>query len=349
LKRTMSSIFLGMISLILLGLVTCQRDGMVAEILKLAGQTMGTSYHISVVAEGFDEATETRLAQGVDSVLNAINASMSTWQEDSEISQFNRWRSTRPFPVSPEMEKVVWSAQALCKASGGAFDITVMPMVNFYGFGFEPGENRFPTVEEIDAWFELTGCDKLIINEEGLVKSDPRIAIDLSAIAKGYGADAVAEYLQAAGYADVFVEVGGEVVAHGLNAYRQPWRIGIDRPDPDQAPGAQLQHILALSDRAIATSGDYRNYREIQGRRVSHMMDPRSGYPIEHTLASVTVVASDCMTADGIATMLMILGVENGQLWLKANPGVDVLFISRTTDGTYHEIMTPGFSAYITE
>ncbi len=314
---------------------------------EFSGPTMGTTYHVTVIDTSFDEMQVEFLRHGIDSILAGINQAMSTYLEDSEISRFNQQNSTYPVEISPAFREVVQYGLKLCTASQGAFDITVMPLVNFYGFGSEPGEDRFPTVEEIDAWLDLTGCDRIGLDSSSIWKTDPDVSIDLSAIAKGYAADAVMTWLGASGYLRAFVEVGGEVLARGMNGEDLPWRIGIDRPHMDALPGQEFQHILGLHDHAVATSGDYRNYREIEGQRVSHMMDPRTGYPIDHNLASVSVIAENCMVADGAATMLMVMGVQEGLIWMADHPELDALFISRLTDGSFQEHQTPGFSSYL--
>ena len=213
----------------------------------------------------------------------------------------------------------------------------------------EPGEDRFPTVEEIDAWLELTGCDKLILEEGMLYKASPGVTIDLSAIAKGYGSDIACNYLVDAGFENVFVEVGGEIMVNGKNIHSEGWRIGVDRPQLASTPGESLQHILAVSDYGVATSGDYRNYREVEGRRITHTIDPRTGYPIEHSLASATVISTTCMDADGYATAAMVMGLTEGLVWLEELENVEGLLITRSDDGGFSEHMTTGFAAYIVE
>ena len=250
---------------------------------------------------------------------------------------------------SQKLLQVVKAGQDFCMASDGAFDITVMPIVNFFGFGFEPGENRFPTVDEIDSWLQLTGCDKLEVGDSVLTKSDPRITIDLSAIAKGDGSDYIAKFLIDKGHKNIFVEIGGEIVTHGLNKDSELWKIGIDRPTFGGSPGADLQHVIQLTNMAIASSGDYRNYREVEGKRISHSIDPRTGSPIAHNLASVSVIANTCLIADGLSTSVMVMGQEEGLSWLESKDGVEGLLITREADGSFKEYMTSGFKEYIFE
>ena len=333
----------------LLFLTSCASTDKERTEFTFSGATMGTSYHITIVGSPIDSKGRSAIATSVDSVLLDFNHTLSTYEDQSEISRFNRNKSTDPIPVTQDFLHVVKWGLELCKSSDGAFDITIMPIVNFFGFGFEPGENRFPTVDEIDAWLQLTGCDKLDIGDSTLTKSDPRVSVDLSAIAKGEGVDHIAEFLQAKGFENVFVEIGGEITTLGTNKEGNPWRIGIDRPIFAGAPGADLQQIIQISDLAIASSGDYRNYREVEGKRISHTIDPRTGTPINHNLASVSVIARTCLEADGLATSVMVMGSEEGLIWLENHDNVEGFLISREADGTYKEYMTSGFKQYIVD
>ncbi|MCF7808473.1 MAG: FAD:protein FMN transferase [Candidatus Marinimicrobia bacterium] len=333
--------------LLVLILCSCSgRDDKFQE-FSINGSTMGTSYHITIVGDSIGTYERSQIGTLVDSVLIDYNHILSTYEDESEISVFNQQETTFPIQVSSDLIRVTRVGLELCQRSAGAFDITVMPIVNFFGFGFEEGRDRFPTIDEIDAWLELTGCDKIEINANNLRKTDPRVSIDLSAIAKGDAADVVTAYLMSRGYKNLFVEIGGEIMTRGVNRYGKSWKIGIDRPTFGGAPGADLQHIIELADMGVATSGDYRNYREVEGRRITHMIDPRSGSPITHNLASVTVVSDKCLYADGLATAVMVLGAEEGLRWLEDYPGAEGLLITRASNGEYHESMTSGFDQYI--
>ena len=328
-------------------LMTCIGGEIKYQEYAFNGSTMGTSYHITIVGDSLGTIERSTIAIQVDSVLDTYNQILSTYEQDSEISFFNREEDTNPVEVSNELLRVVNVGLDLCQQSNGAFDITVMPIVNFFGFGVEDGQDRFPTIAEIDAWLELTGCDKIELGDHTIRKTDPRVSIDLSAIAKGDASDLVSDFLYAQGYQNLFVEIGGEIMTRGVNRYGKPWKIGIDRPTFGGAPGADLQHIVQLGDLAIATSGDYRNYREVLGQRVTHMIDPRTGSPITHNLAAVTVITDKCMYADGLATAVMVLGAEEGLDWLEAYPNAEGLLITREANGEYHESMTSGFEKYI--
>ncbi|MBC8193528.1 MAG: FAD:protein FMN transferase [Candidatus Marinimicrobia bacterium] len=341
------SIFVALLACLSFSLNNCGDNGVNFSEFAFNGSTMGTTYHIIIVGDPIDAMGRSAIATSVDSVLLDFNRILSTYEDQSEISRFNRNQSIYPIPVSHKLLQVVKAGQDFCESSNGAFDITVMPIVNFFGFGFEPGENRFPTVEEIDSWLQLTGCDKLKVGDSTLTKSDPRITIDLSAIAKGDGSDYIANLLRERGHENIFVEIGGEIVTQGFNKEGEPWKIGIDRPTLGGATGADLQHVIQLTGKAIASSGDYRNYREVEGKRISHTIDARTGSPIAHNLASVSVIANTCLLADGMSTSVMVMGQEEGLIWLENLTDVEGLLITRETDGSFKEFMTSGFEKYI--
>jgi len=336
-------IFLGLLTT----LINCNGSEDDLTEFTFSGSTMGTTYHITIAGDPIDAKQRSSIATSVDSVLLDFNRILSTYEEQSEISLFNRNQSTEPIVVSEDLHRVVKAGKYFCMATGGAFDMTIMPVVNFYGFGFTQGEDSFPTLAEKETWQQLTGCDKLEVGDSVLIKADPRISIDLSAIAKGDGADHIADFLSSRGHHNIFVEIGGEVVTRGHNKQRKPWKIGIDRPTLGGAPGADLQHIVKLSNKAIASSGDYRNYREVEGKRISHAIDPRTGSPITHNLASVSVIASTCLLADGMSTSVMVMGAEEGLLWIEGIEDAEALLIAREPDGSFEEYMTSGFKEYI--
>lgn len=328
-------------------LANCGNKSPIYSEFAFNGSTMGTTYHITIVGDSIDAHRRSSIATAVDSLLKDFNKVVSTYDDQSEISRFNRNRTLDPIPVSGRLLRIVQSGEDFCESTDGAFDITVMPIVNFFGFGYEPGTNRFPTIDEIDSWLQLTGCDKLEIGDSSITKTDPRVSIDLSAIAKGRGSDVVSDLLMHMGFKNLFVEIGGEVMTHGVNKFGDPWRIGIDRPSFGAAPGADLQHIIKLSGLAVASSGDYRNYRELEGKRISHTIDPRTGSPIGHHLAAVTIVAKSCMIADAVATSVMVLGPEDGLRWLEEYPETEGLLILREDDGSFKELMSSGFRPYM--
>lgn len=276
-----------------------------------AGRIMGTRYSVVVLVDQTVEALgEEALGDLILAQLTQVDSAMSTWKPDSEVSRFNRHRSTDPFPVSAETLQVVAGAQQVSGASGGAFDVTVGPLVDAWGFGAdEPTEP--PAEQQLAALSERVGYRKLTVDLAAatLTKLHPELEINLSAIAKGYAVDRVVQALKESGVASALVDVGGEVYALGRPAPDRKWRVAIERPDGS----GETQRILELENQALATSGDYRNFRTLDdGRTVSHLFDPRTQAPMQHAGASVSVIAPDCTTADAWATALFVLGPKEG-------------------------------------
>jgi thiamine biosynthesis lipoprotein len=238
---------------------------------------------------------------------------------------------------------VVREALRISEASGGAFDVTVGPLVNLWGFGPEDRPRRVPDERAIEERRAAVGYRKLAVrmSPPAVKKDAPELSCDLSALAKGYGVDTVAEYLDACGMRNYMVEVGGEVRAKGKNGQGIPWRIGVERPG---GPGGLLK-VIRISGHALATSGDYRNYFEEDGVRYSHTIDPRTGRPIAHALGSVTVIHRSCMVADGMATAINVLGPQAGYD-LAVRQKLPVLMVVREGDG-FTETMTPWFEAFL--
>jgi thiamine biosynthesis lipoprotein len=305
---------------------------------------MGTTYTVKVVTQGPPGSSPTpaeeEVQRTIEERLAEVDEKMSTYRPSSELSRFNSSRATEPFPVSAETLEVFAEAQRVSAATGGAFDITVGPLVNLWGFGPAAKPATIPPDEEIERLKPQIGWGKIEVDtaRSTIRKWEPEMYCDLSAIAKGYAVDRVAEGLSALGFADYMVEVGGEVRTRGRNAAREPWRIAIERPDTTRRA---FQEIVPLSDLAMATSGDYRNFYEQDGVRFSHTIDPRTGRPIQHRLASVSVVDPLCMRADGYATALMVLG-ENEGFELAKDQGLAALFLVRTGD-QFDEKATPAF------
>jgi FAD:protein FMN transferase len=326
-------------------LTACSRgdDSPVVETYAFRGATMGTYYSVKVAAVGLGEARLAEVQATIERELDDVDSKMSTWLEDSELSRFNRHAETTPFALSAATFEVLSAALEVARLAGGAYDVTVAPLVDAWGFGAEV-ERPDPSAEEIGRLLERVGYDQLELDAGASTvrKSRPDVHCDLSSIAKGYAVDRVAEALAALGFGDVWVEVGGEVRAAGRNAEGRIWRLGIERPRLE--PGT-LQRIMPLDGAAVATSGDYRNYRERDGARISHIIDPRTGSPVRHRLASVSVVSARCMIADAWATALMVLGPEDGEQ-LARRESLAVLFLVREGEG-FGEIMTPAFEALL--
>ena len=279
------------------------------ETSKLTGETMGTTWHVSI-AQKLDAPAQAALQRRIDSALEAVNDSMSTYREQSELMRYNHNPATTPQPVSDGLRRVIGKALEISVQSDGVYDITVGPLVNLWGFGPVKRQDK-PADSEIAAALQHIGYGKLQLTDAGLAKNDPQVFIDLSSIAKGYGVDVVAETLLDAGYTNFIVEIGGEVRASG-SKYGAPWRVGIERPEQGLATGEGVENIIAMNEKlpAMATSGNYRQYAERGGEMVYHIVDPRDGRSHNSRLLSATVLAADCMTADGYATALMVLGDE---------------------------------------
>lgn len=306
---------------------------------------MGTMYTIRlVVPPGADTDGDACLAEA-EAAIRAVDDAMSTYKAESELSRFNAQQSTDPFLFSPGTFEVVSLAGEVNEVSGGAFDITVGPLVNAWGFGAGKALPDPPTSEELAALRAHVGFGKLVLDApaHAVTKTDPEIYCDLAAIAKGYAVDKGAEALESMGIRNYLVEVGGEVRTGGLSPRGEPWRIGINRPD---AGGNAVQRAVPMSDLSMATSGDYRNYYEIDGKRYSHTIDPRTGRPVEHQLASVTVLHPRCAMADAYATALLVLGPEDG-LALAKSLDLAAYFILRKDDG-FEERETGAFTACVT-
>lgn len=312
-----------------------------------AGEAQGTTYSIKVSTMPLSGEARSLIQQTITGRLSAIDLAMSTYRPDSEISRFNQWRATTPFRVSPELVRLFTLAREVSEASGGAFDVTVAPLVNAWGFGPGGRTGRTPGEGELDALRPFVGYAKVEIDvvASTLRKTDPGIICDLNAIAQGFTVDAVAADLEALGYDRYMVEVGGEVKARGTNARGNPWRVGIERPS-DSDRGITL--VVEPDGHGLATSGDYHNYYEIGGLRISHHIDPRSGRPITNTLASVSVIHPQCGLADAYATALTVLGPEAGmQLAKEKNLAVFMVVHTGPDAGSFTEKRNSSFERFV--
>jgi thiamine biosynthesis lipoprotein len=309
---------------------------------RLEGRTMGTTYHVTVVATAGRPVDG--LQDTIDHRLDELNRQVSTWIEDSEITGFNRSaRTGEAFPVSEDFLRIMESAGEVHALSGGAWDGTVGPLVVLWGFGPAGPALSRPSPERIATARDAVGFDKIEVRDTGaLVRRDARVNLDLSSIAKGYGVDAVAGVLRQAGFTDFLVEIGGEVFAAGARRDGQPWRVGISRPDPAAGP-TEVYKVVSLRDRALATSGDYRSYVLENGRRRSHVIDPRKGEPVTNGVVSASVLAPSCTLADGLATALMVMGPETGLALVERRDGVEALILVERRGGFLEEHPSSGF------
>ncbi len=310
--------------------------------VEFAGSTMGTSYRVVLGPSGAP-ANANELQRSVDSLLVAINASMSTYDSLSELSRFNAFADTTPIAISAMLRTVVQQALEVHAASDGSFDVTVGPLVDAWGFGAPERLPEPPTTLVLDSLRAMVGSDKLRLSEAGLSKSDPRVRVDLSAIAKGFAVDAVSELLTSRGVQEHLVEIGGELRGRGVNVRGEPFRVGIEEPDPDRIA---VRLAVALADRSLASSGNYRNFYEVDGVRYVHTLDPATGEPVRHTLLAVSVLHAECSLADAWATALMAAGPDKAWSLAQAN-GLDVLLLTDGGDGRVDERLTAGFQSAV--
>jgi thiamine biosynthesis lipoprotein len=272
------------------------------EIIEISGSKMGTTYHITVIA---DQLPPSDIEQQIDQLLSKVDHSMSTYKKDSEISRFNRLNVGQQLEISQEFADVLQISREIWQLSEGAFDPTLGPLVDLWGFGPKATGDLIPSDQDITVALKNTGFDGVVLKGLILTKNKP-VALDLSAVAKGYAVDIVSNYLEMSALPDYLVEVGGEIRVSGFNSEGMPWRVAIEQPQLL----ASVNKIVGLTDMSIATSGDYRNYFERDGIRYSHTIDPRTGKPIDHNLASVTVLIDSCAEADAWATAFSVLGAQ---------------------------------------
>jgi len=268
--------------------------------ITLSGQTMGTTYSLTYLTE-----SGKNLQTSIDSLLVVFNNSLSTYIPDSELSQFNRADSL--LFKSTYFPQVLQASKLVFEQTGGAFDPTVGPLVNVWGFG--PGGPELKDSTDISMLLDVVGFEKIIFDQKQVKKAKPGIYLDFSAIAKGQGVDVIADFLNKRGIENYLIEIGGELVAKGVNEKGELWKVGINRPD-ESASASDLYSIIALEDRGMATSGNYRNYYVRDSVKISHTINPTTGYPVNHSLLSATVLAKDCMTADAYATAIMVMGLD---------------------------------------
>lgn len=333
------SLVLGLGALALAGCGRTPTPSKAAGYAEFNGATMGSTYTVRLKAPGHDEAA---LRDAVQSALDEVDQRMSMYRPDSELSAFNRAAGGTTVRLSDPMYSVLVAADRTSRWSNGAFDVTVAPLVERWGFGTR-AVREVPAADVVTAERGRVDWRSLSLDEarRSVTKRQAGVQIDLGGIAKGYGVDRAAMALEARGVTDYMLEVGGEVRTRGVNATGAAWRIGIEEPD---ASPQQARWVVPLSGRAMATSGDYRNYFIESGRRYSHEIDPASGAPIRHSLCSVTVVADDCMQADALATALIVLGAERGRALAEAS-GIAAQFIERVPGSGFRDSMTSSFAA----
>ncbi|MDP2335242.1 MAG: FAD:protein FMN transferase [Bacteroidota bacterium] len=312
-----------------------------SDYMKISGFAQGTTYNIT-----YENSTHEDYSQAIDSILKAFDRSLSIYDSTSIISRIN--------DNDPTVEADDWFIDVFNKSagvnttSGGAFDITVGPVVHAWGFGNGPVAKH--DTAYIDSLLQFVGMDKVRLEGRKVVKKYTGVNLDVNALAQGYSVDVVCEFLQRKGLKNYLVEIGGEVRGKGTNAKDKLWHIGIDKPsEGNMDPGKELQAIIGIDNKALATSGNYRSFFIENGIKYAHTIDPKTGFPARNTLLSTTVICDDCITADAYATAFMVLGVEKSKSLLAKLPGIEVYFVYSNPQGGYEVFFSEGMKKMIVE
>jgi thiamine biosynthesis lipoprotein len=321
-------------------LVSCKYTKDTMQVVKFTGETQGTYYAVTYFEkDGINYQTE------IDSLLHDFDLSVSMWVPQSIISKINRnepmVKADGHFLGNFELSRKVY------EKTNGAFDPTVAPLVNAWGFGFKDRMHVDKNV--VDSLLPLVGFRNVKLVDNKVVKKDPHIQFDFNAVAQGYSVDLVVDFLKSNGVKACLVDIGGEVLAHGKKPDGNSWKVGIEKPKDNAAYGEGLKAIVKLENKALATSGSYRKFYEENGMRYSHTIDPKTGYPVQHSLLSVSVLADDCGAADAFATAFMVLGVNKSKKILEENPGLEAYFIYSDETGNLQTFVTKGFRKIIIE
>ncbi len=311
----------------------------------LSGQTMGTFYTIKFLADQNEDLDSRQIR--VDRCLLDINKTFSMFDPESRLSLFNRQKAGSEMKVPWDFYAVLSTAQGLYHLTHGAWDGTVKPLVDLWGFRTKKSENRIPDPSEISLALSKTGFHHIRLLDNHTLVKDADVTLDLSSIAKGYGVDAVASLFQASGIRDVLIEIGGELSAAGTNKKGEPWSVGISRPDKDNSK-QDLYKIVRLSSQAIATSGNYRNFFEMNGKTYSHIINPKTGFPVDHHIVSASVIAKDCTFADGLATALIVMPVEESLNLVNGLEGTECLIVEKK-EGVLESHMSKNFHRFLAE
>lgn len=307
------------------------------EKVELTGVTMGTTYQVKYLSDNPEN-----YQAAIDSLLEDFNQCLSTYIPDSEISLFNKGtmhRFERPY-----FHEMLVQSEVINKNTHRAFDPTVMPLVSAWGFG--PEDHEFPGQEQVDSLLKSVGFEHLFFDELAVCKLYPYTQLDFSAIAKGYAVDLIMGWLKQRGLENIFVEIGGEISAAGVNEQNKPWAVYIEKPVDSER---SAQAVVSLNNTAMATSGNYRNFYIKDGKKYAHTISPFTGYPVQHSLLSVSVFASTCSEADAYATAFMVLGLEEARNITSTQPGLEAYFIYSGTGGQLLAQATPGVKDIIRE
>ncbi len=326
-SRTKNSIYSVILLVAIMAVWYYRNRNAHGPLITVEGQTMGTTYHVSY----FDKWNRD-FKNSIDSLLVLVNKSINNYDPQSEVSRFNKAKTAFKFELPYFLPPIKKSAEVFGN-SLGAFDPTVMPLVYMFGFGADKNQT-FPDSAKVDSVKAFIGFEKIQFNGDSIWKTDSRSQIDFGGIGQGYGADVITEFLKAKGVENMLVELGGEGMTVGKNLDKQqPWELGILDPNSTR-DSLYYKAYVKLSDKGFSTSGNYFNYRVVDGKKFSHTIDPKSGFPIQRSILSATVFAKDCITADAWATAFMVMGFEKAQEVLKAHPELNVFIVYTAEDGT---------------
>lgn len=324
--------------LLIVGTVLIIRQQHTIPFMRSEGIIFGTTYHIAYQCDS-------DLSAGIKAELENVDVSLSPFNPQSIITAVNQNQDVK---LNDMFLAVFQKAMSISEDTEGAFDITVAPLVNAWGFGFKNGKR--PDRHQVDSLLQMVGYKKVKLRDGKVVKDDPRIMLDCSAIAKGFGTQVAADFLRHRGVKNFMVEIGGEIVTSGVNDNRLPWRIGVTKPVDDSLSVSQeMQTVLNVTDKAMATSGNYRNFYYEGGRKFAHTIDPKTGYPVQHSILSATVLADDCATADAYATSFMVMGLERAKKVLERHPELMAYFIYSDERGQNAVWFSPSMKDKIAE
>lgn len=336
-KRQILSLLLIGFALIVLLLVPDQK-----EYKQIEGLIFGTSYHIIFETDS-DEDLQFELEQHLKAT---VDNSLSTYNPNSIISRINS--NDKSVITDDDFEAVYWCALEVSKNTNGAFDMTVAPLVNLWGFGFSKKDSISP--EAIDSLLAITGYETIELNTHRIIKQHPETMLDASAIAKGYAVDKASLFLESKNIENYMVEIGGEIYCSGKNHNNENWQLGIEKPIDDvYGQNREVRNVLSISNKAVATSGNYRQYYEKDGKKYSHTINPKTGYPVDHNLLSATIIADNCMKADAYATACMVLGLEKSIELSKKINDIDIYLIYSDEEGNYKDYSSKGMKRWVKE
>jgi thiamine biosynthesis lipoprotein len=308
--------------LLIVGTVLIIRQQQAIPYQKNADFIFGTTYHITYQCDS-------NMAAGIKAELLKVDQSLSPFNEKSIITAVNQNKAVQLDSMFLDVYNL---AVQISDETDGAFDITVAPLVNAWGFGFK--NSALPSSYQVDSLRQIVGYQKVSLENDHIKKKDPRIMLDCSAIAKGYGCDVIAKFLRSRGVKNFMVEIGGEIVTSGLNPERLPWKVGVTKPSDDSlSTSHELQTVLNVTDMAMATSGNYRNFYYKGGKKYAHTIDPKTGFPVQHNILSATVIAKSCAEADAYATSFMVMGLEKAQKVMERRPELMAYIIYSDQNG----------------